>query len=176
METSSESFSEITKLLGTPIYGTEARSKQFCKRCNTAGLEQNVCFRIPTFYLDRSGDKQGSLGKCKNNDTRDTHTVETTLVYSPTKNVHTMPIAFTITVKPITKSLGSKTSSCENQVPKVSGVENYRKTLEMEGISSNAGKLISMSRRPASIAGYGLEQADCLVLQTTNRSILYTFK
>ena len=47
-----------------------------------------------------------------------------------------------------------KTSSCENQVSEVSWVLNYMKTLEMEGISSNAAKLISMSRRPGSIAGY----------------------
>ena len=45
-------------------------------------------------------------------------------------------------------------SSCENQVPKVSGVENYRKNLETEGISSNAAKLVSISRRPDSIAVY----------------------
>ena len=53
-------------------------------------------------------------------------------------------------------SLGEKTSSCVNQVSKVSGVKNYRKTLKMEGISSNAAKLISQSRKPGSISGYEL--------------------
>ena len=38
-----------------------------------------------------------------------------------------MSIAFTSPPKSITKSPGRKTSSCENQVPKVSSVENYRK-------------------------------------------------
>ena len=33
-------------------------------------------------------------------------------------------------------------------------MENYRKTLEIEGISSSATRLISMSRRVGSIAGY----------------------
>ena len=84
----------------------------------------------------------------------DTHMADTALVYSPTKNVHTTSIAFTSPPKPITKSSGRKMSSCENQVSKVSGVENYRKTLEIEVISSSAAKRISMPRRPGLIAGY----------------------
>ena len=101
------------------IYGMEARSKQFCNRCNAAGLEQNVWFCIPTLQLDWSGDKEGSSGKCRGNDTSDTHMEDTTLVFSFTKNVHTTSIAFTSPPKPITKSPGRKTSSCENDVPKV---------------------------------------------------------
>ena len=78
----------------------------------------------------------------------------TTLVYSSTENVHTMSIAFISPPKPITKSPGRKSSSCKNRVPKVSGVEHYRKTSEIEGISRSAAKLISMSTRPGSLAGY----------------------
>ena len=84
----------------------------------------------------------------------DIHMADTTLVYSATKNVYTTSISFKSPTKPITKSSGRKTSTCKNQFPKVSGKENYRKTLDMEGISSNAAKLISMSRTPGSIAGY----------------------
>ena len=164
-------FLKITKLLGapavesiclqvvpptSPIYGMEGRSKQFCNRCNAAGLEQNVSFRIPTLQSDRSGDKQGYSGKCGSNDTSDTHMVDSTLLHSPIKNVHTTSIAFTSPPKPITKSPGRKVSSCEKQVPKVSGVQNYRRSFEIEGISSSAAKLISISRRPGSIAGYEL--------------------
>ena len=47
-----------------------------------------------------------------------------------------------------------KTKKKQQTGPKVSGVENYRKTLEMEGTSYNAVKLISMSRRQGFIAGY----------------------
>ena len=107
-----------------------------------------------TLQPDRSGDKQGSSGKCRSNDTSDTHMADTTLVYSPIQNVHTKSIAFTSPNKPITKSPGRKTSSCKNQVPKFSGVENYRKSLEIQGISCSAAKLIFMSRRPGSVAGY----------------------
>ena len=49
---------------------------------------------------------------------------DTTLVYPPTKNVHTMSNAFT----------------------SPSGVENYWKNVEMERISSKAAALISMSK------------------------------
>ena len=87
----------------------DARSKQFCSRCNAAGLEQNVYFCIPTFQLDRSGDKQGSLEKYKSNDIGDTHMANTTLVYSLTKNVHTTSIAFTSPAIPIVASPGRKT-------------------------------------------------------------------
>ena len=131
----------------SPVYGMEARSKQFCNRCNAAGLEQNVWFCIPTLQFDRLIDKQGSSGKCRSNDTIGTHMADTALVYSPTKNIHATSISFTSPPKPITKSPGRKTSSCENQV---SGWKN----LEIEGISSSAAKLISLSRRSASIAGY----------------------
>ena len=80
---------------------------------------------------------------------------DATLVYSPIKNIHTTSIAFTSTPKPISKSPGRKTSSCKNQVPKVRGVENYRKSLEVERISISTAKLISIPRQLASVAGYG---------------------
>ena len=139
LETSSESLSENNQTLRnpdsryiclqaasstSPIHGMEAWSKQFCNRCSASGLEQNVWFCISTLQLDRSGDKQGSRGICRGNDTSDTYTADTTLVYSPTKNVHATSIASTSPPKPISKSPGRKTSSCKNQVSKVSGVEN----------------------------------------------------
>ena len=60
-------------------------------------------------------------------------------------------LLFTSPPKPVTKSTGRKTSSCEDQVPKFSGVENYRKSLEIKGISSGAAKRISMSRLPVQL-------------------------
>ena len=169
LETSSESFSENNQTLRNPssrsvclqavpptppIYGMEARSKQFCYRRNAAGLGKNVWFYVPTLQPDRSGDKQGSSGKCGRNDINDTYMADTTLIFSSTRNAYATSIAFTTPPKPITKSSGRKTSSCENQVPKASGLGNYRKGLEIEGILSSAAKLISTSRRPCSIAGY----------------------
>ena len=81
-------------------------------------------------------------------------TWQTQPLYTLLLRVHTTSIAFTSPPKPITKSFGRKTSSCENQLAKASGVENYRKTLEIEGISSIATKLIFMSRRPGPVEAY----------------------
>ena len=59
LQTSAESLPENNQTIRNPnsrsiclqavsatsqIYGTEARSKQFCNRCNASGLEQNVWF------------------------------------------------------------------------------------------------------------------------------------
>ena len=62
------------------IYGMEARSKQGYNRCNLAGLEQNISSCISTFQADWPCDKQGSLGKCRNNDTGDSHMADATPV------------------------------------------------------------------------------------------------
>ena len=51
---------------------------------------------------------------------------------------------------------GNKHSLFQNQETNVNGLEGYKKSLEMEGISSNVAKLISQSRRPGSIASYKL--------------------
>ena len=164
LETSSESLSENNQTLRNPnsrfvclqaksptfpIYDMEARYKQFCNRCNASGLEQNVWLCIPNLHLDRSSDKQGSPGKCRSNDTSDTHMADTNLVYSPTKNVHTTSIAFSSSPKHITESPGRK-----HPLVKVSGVEDYRKILEIERILSSAANFISMFRRLDSIIGY----------------------
>ena len=132
----------------------EARSKPFCNKFIAVGLEQIHWFCIPTLQVDRPGDRQGSSGKCRSNDTSDAHMAETTLAYLPTKNVHTTSIAFTSPPKPITKSTWRKTSSAENQDSTVNGAANYRKSLKINGTSSSVAKLIAMSKRPDSIAGY----------------------
>ena len=66
LETSSESLFENNRTLRkpngrsiclqavpptSPIYGMEARSKEFCNRCNAAGLDQNVWFCISTLRM-----------------------------------------------------------------------------------------------------------------------------
>ena len=102
METSSEGSGTLTVTSTrrtsptSPTYGMEARTKQFCNRCNAAGPEMQ-------------------------------HTTDKTLVYLPTKNVHKTSIAFISPTKAITKSHRRKTFPCENQVPRVNGVENHRK-------------------------------------------------
>ena len=62
------------------------------------------------------------------------------------KKVYTMSIAFTSLPNLLPLIPWEKKPSCENQVPKVRAVKNNRKALEMEGISSNVIKFISMPR------------------------------
>ena len=54
----------------------------------------------------------------------------------------------------VNKSTGQKSSSGRNRVTEISGVEGFRESLLMEGISSNAAKLISHSRRKSSTTNY----------------------
>ena len=111
LDTSSESFYKNNQTLRSPInrsaclqtvsssppspvYCMEARFKEFCNRCDAAGLEQNICFCIPSFQLDRSVDKQGFSGNSRSNDTSDTPMADGNLVYSLTNNVHITSICF----------------------------------------------------------------------------------
>ena len=168
LETSSESLSENNqtfRITGSryiclqavsptsPIYGMEARSKQFCSGCNQQDWNKMFGFAFPPFSL---------IGQVINKVLREN--VEAMILVTPTWQTqlwYTLllrmsiqrPLHFTSPPKPITKSHGRKTSFCENQVNKFSGMENYRKNLEIEGISSSEAKRISLSRRPGSFAG-----------------------
>ena len=76
------------------------------------------------------------------------------LVFSSVRDVDTMPTAVDATARSTVRSSKKQTPFSFRQETNVSGLEDYRKSLEMEGISSNAAKLISQSRRPDSIASY----------------------
>ena len=69
--------------------------------------------------------------------------VETILLYSPTKNGHTTSIAFTSPPPPnlLLNTLGEKHPLVKTRSLGVVGVENYRKSFEIEGISSSAVNL-----------------------------------
>ena len=75
----------------------------------------------------------------------------TTLVSSSVRDVNIMPTAVGITARSTVRSSKKQTLFSSKRETNVSGLERYRKTLEIEGISSNAAKLISQSRRPGSI-------------------------
>ena len=138
-------FLKITKLLGTPT--VDLFPSRLCHQLPqymawkpdpssfaTDAMQQDwnkmFGFASPPLRL-MSSDKEASLGKCRSNDTSDTHIAGTTLAYSPTKNVPTMP-AFASTTKPITINLlGEEHHLVKIRSPRFSGVESYRETLEM---------------------------------------------
>ena len=132
---SSESLSENNQTLRNPdsrsvclqdlsrtfIYDVETRSKQFCNRRRR--LAQNVCFCIPTFQLDRSGD--------------------TLLLRMSIQRPLLLPALTNLLLNP----LGEKHPLLKSRSLRL-------EAWKIEGISSSATKLISISRKPGSIAGY----------------------
>ena len=158
-------FLKITKVLGTPSIDLFASRlchqllqymawKPVLQQIQYSRTGTNVCFPFPPSSL---------IGRVINKALREN--VEAMILVTltcQTQPWYTLLLRISVQRSLLLPALpnlflnppGRKTSSCENQVPKVSGVENYRRNLEVEGISSNAAKLISMSRRPGSIAGY----------------------
>ena len=134
----------------------EIRSKQHSNRCNTTVLEQNVSTRFPAFQPGNLNSEKGRSGKGRINDNSYTNMANTTLVSSSVRDVNAMPTAVDTIPRSTAKSSRKQTPFSSKQETNASGLECYRKSLEMEGISSNAAKLISQSRRPCSIASYKL--------------------
>ena len=133
----------------------EARSKQHSNICNATVLEQNVspiCF--PPFQSDKSNSEKGPSRKCRTNDNNYTNMANTTLVSSSVRDDNAMPSTVDTTARSAVRSSGKQKPFSSKQETNVSDLEGYRKFLEMKGISSNAAKLISQSRRPGSIASY----------------------
>ena len=78
----------------------------------------------------------------------------TTLVSSSDRGVNAMSTAVDTTARSTVRPSRKQTPFSSKQNTNISGLESYMKSLEMEGISNNAAKLISQSRRPGSIASY----------------------
>ena len=76
------------------------------------------------------------------------------LVFSSVRDVDTMPTAANTTARSTVRSSRKQTPFSSKQETNVSSLEDYRKSLEMERISSNAANFLSQSRRPGSIASY----------------------
>ena len=68
--------------------------------------------------------------------------------------VYTAAISSVSSKKFVNRSSGQKSSSSRNRVSEISGVEGFLEILRMKGISSNAAKLISHSRRKSSTTNY----------------------
>ena len=76
------------------------------------------------------------------------------LVCSTSKNVCTGTISSASDKKFVNKSTEQKSSSGRNRITKISGVESFRESLQMEAFSTNAAKLISHSIRKSSTTNY----------------------
>ena len=112
---------------------------------------RNKMFPYASFQsdADRCPSRKG-----RTNDNSYTNMANTTLVSSSVRDVNAMLTAVDTISRSTVRSSRKQTLFSSKQETNVSGLEGYRKSLEMEGISSNAATLISQSRRPGSIASY----------------------
>ena len=78
----------------------------------------------------------------------------TTLVLPAVDDVSAKSITTPLNKKTNFEFIGSKTSSHWEKVIKVSSMEDFQKSLEMEGVSVSASRIISISRRESSAANY----------------------
>ena len=108
----------------------------------------NKMFPYASFQSDAD---RGPSRKGRTNDNSYTNMANTTLVSSSVRDVNAMLTAVDTISRSTVRSSRKQTLFSSKQETNVSGLEGYRKSLEMEGISSNAATLISQSSRPGSI-------------------------
>ena len=104
-------------------------------------------YDFPPFQSDKSNSGKHPSRKDRANDNSFNNMAITTLVSYSVRDFIAIPIA----MKSV-RSSRKQTPFSSKQETDVSGLEGYRKSLEMEGISSIAARLTSKSRRPGSIA------------------------
>ena len=81
------------------------------------------------------------------------------LVFATSRNLCSATISSPSDKKFVSKPTGKKSSSSRNKVTEISGVAGFQESLQMEGISRNAVKLISYSTRNSSATNYELDWA-----------------
>ena len=106
------------------------------------------------FQSDKSNSEKGASRKGRVNDNTYTNMANTTLVYTSVRDVNTVPTAVGTIARSTVRSSRKQIPFSSKQETNISGLKSYRKSLEMEGILSNAVKLISQSKRPGSIISY----------------------
>ena len=133
----------------------ETRPRQYSNRCVPSSLGQGVQFCFSSIQLDKSGSKEDPPRKNRpSNHSDTTHMVNSALACTTSKNVCTATISSASDKKFVNKSTGQKSSFSRNRVTEISGVKGFRQSSQIEGISSNAAKLISHSRSKSSITNY----------------------
>ena len=80
----------------------------------------------------------------------------TNLVSSSVRDANAMPTAVETIARSTVRSSRKQIPLSSKQETNVSSLKGYRKSLEMEGISTNAAKLLCQSRRSGSIESYKL--------------------
>ena len=138
---------------GPSLYGLETRSIQSSHGCTTTKMVTSLplCFP-PIFSGWESGCK--SQGRESLHGSDNSGLANTTVVRTATTNVSTDSNITTTSFQLVSRSTGSDTPFSKKWVPKVGGLENFRKNLANEGVSERAAGLITNARRQGSLANY----------------------
>ena len=106
-------------------------------------MEKRVQFCISSIQLDKSGSMEDPPRKNRPSDHSDIYMANSALVCTTSKNVCTATISSASDKKFVNKSAEQKSFSSRNRVTEIRSVEDFRQSLQMEGISSNAAKLLT---------------------------------
>ena len=136
------------------LYGLETGSKQYSNGCNATTLGKPVRVCVSAVQPNQSGNKENSFGKVGENHSNNTSLADSTLVFTTLENLNSGTVAITTRPQHFERFTGNQSPPGKERVFKFSGVEGFRASLEMEGISKKAATLISQSRRPGSISNY----------------------
>ena len=109
---------------------------------------------IPSIQSNYQGIKQSIAGEGDRNVGSNTHLANTAMVSTVVGNIHSTSLTPTNKKESVKKSSGGKSPTYKKQVSESGGLESFRSQLQMSGISGEAAKLISHSRRPGSISNY----------------------
>lgn len=135
------------------LYGLETRSIQSSHRCTATKVVASRPLCFPSIFSDWESD-------CKSKGGESLHGFDnpclanTTMVRTVTTNVSTESNVTASSFQLVSRSTRSDTSFGTKWVPKVGGLENFRKNLANEGISERAAGLITNARRQGSLANY----------------------
>ena len=113
--------------------------------------EIQLCF--PSLLIDRQGVKE-SPSRPSLYDPNNSSVANTAMVSLCVANGSTKPCVVASTKRSSNKSVRGVSPTCSKQIPAISGMDCFRKTLETEGISQRAVSLITNSRRTGSNSNY----------------------
>ena len=111
------------------IHCMETRLRQYGNRCIPSSLGQGLQFSFSSIQLDKSCPKEDHTRKNRSSNHSDTHTKNSPLVCTASKNVCTVTISSASDKKFVINSTGRKSSSSKNRVFEISGVEGFRQSL-----------------------------------------------
>ena len=132
----------------------ETRPRQCSNRCIPSSLGQGIQFCFSSIQLDQLGSTEDLPRENKPSNHSDVCMANSVLVCTTSKNVCTATISSALDKKFVNNSTRQKSSSSRNKVTGIRDVEGFQQSLQMEGYSSNAAKLISYSRRKSSRTNY----------------------